>query len=214
MLADGLPGGVSTDCADGGGDLLQRDEDTSEVTDTTELMSVVVSAIGEGKYLCIFVRDPDSDDAVSIPATDAYMATAMYAGGPAAAFPPATGMHELGYIKRDGTTVELPYLTTFPDYNQRIVIRNRGGSMAAYRLRFMTEEGATATTGADAMGMLPANSVIYLSMLHGDVVTLEGTHRVAATLTVVSEPRHIDVLVSQTNEGGTDTVNYTPRQAE
>ena len=58
--------------------------------------------------------------------------------------------------------------------------------------------------------MLPADSVTYLSMKHGDVVTLTDTFRVAATLTVVSESRLIDVTVSQTNDnGGTDTVVLT-----
>ena len=36
---------------------------------------------------------------------------------------------------RDGTTVRIPYLTQFANYNQRIVITNRGGSMADYRVR-------------------------------------------------------------------------------
>ena len=61
--------------------------------------------------------------------------------------------------------------------------------------------------------MLPAGSTTYLSLKYGDLVTIEGSpNRAAATLIVESQPDDIDVLVSQTNEGGsTDTVLYTPR---
>ena len=123
--------------------------------------------------------------------------------------PPSGRTHDLGHIMRDGTTVRLPYLTTFPPYNQRIVIRNRGGA-APYSMSFNVEDGATAMPGVDAKGTLPADSVTYLSMQNDDVVTLEGTHRATGTLTVVSESRLIDVAVSQTNDGGsTDTVPLT-----
>ena len=107
--------------------------------------------------------------------------------------------------------MHIPYLTQFADYNQRIVIVNRGAE-ADYTFSFMTEDGVTATLGADAEGTLAANSTTYLSLLYGDLVTIEGTHnRASATLIVESEPSYIDVVVSQTNaNGGTDTVKYTP----
>ena len=40
----------------------------------------------------------------------------------AAAFLPIDGEHALGEITRDGTTVHIPFLTTWADYNQRIVV--------------------------------------------------------------------------------------------
>ena len=59
----------------------------------------------------------------------------------------------LGAIKRDGTTVRLPYLTTNAKFNQRLYIVNRG-SEATYEMDF--QEGDTA--GALASGTLEANS--------------------------------------------------------
>ena len=210
QLSDGDEGGTGTDCATNPiENLLQTDEDGANMN---ELSAVTHEQIGAGKYLCIFLHTPGSDDAVVVPETGNYMVTTMHGGINDAIFPPSKGEHALGYVMRDGTTVQLSYLTTFPTSNQRIVIRNRNGADVPYMLSFKTEEDATATPGKDAVGMLPANSVTYLSMLYGDVVTLEGTYRVAGTLVVETEPRNIDVIVSQTNDGGsTDTVNYTPR---
>ena len=114
---------------------------------------------------------------------------------------------------RDGTTVHIPYITQFANYNQRIVIVNRGAE-AAYSMSFMTEDGVTATPGMDAEGTLPAMSTTYLSLMHSDVVTIEGPfNRASATLIIEREPSQIDVVVSQTNaNGGTDTVKYTPNR--
>ena len=116
----------------------------------------------------------------------------------------------MGYITRDGTTIRLSYLTQFSAYNQRIVIVNRGGK-APYTFTFMAEDAVMVTPGAEAEGMLPANSITYLSLLYGDLVTIEGSpNRAAATLIIEANKEMIDVLISQTNaDGGTDTVTYT-----
>ena len=59
------------------------------------------------------------------------------------------GSSAIGHaIMRNGTTVHIPYITQFADYNQRIVIVNRGGE-AAYSMSFMTEDGVTATPGME-----------------------------------------------------------------
>ena len=164
--------------------------------------------------------EDESEKATVIPDTDNYEVTTSYVAGTAnAVFPPSGGTFSLGRIERNGTTVQLPYLTTFGPYNQRIVIVNRGGE-ASYSFSFTEEEdGAMATAGADAKGTLAAKATTYLSLRHSDLVTLEGMRpdgrphqqRIAATLIVESEPRYIDVVVSQTNDnGGTDTVLYPP----
>ena len=120
------------------------------------------------------------------------------------------GEYELGMIMRDGTTVELPYLTQYSPYNQRIVVRNRGAA-ARYEFTFDAEDDVRVMPGEDAGGMLEANSTKYFSLLYGDLVTIEGSpNRAAATLSIETQPHFIDVLVSQTNAGGsTDTVVYT-----
>ena len=190
-------------------------EEMDMVRDTTRLRTQALG-FALGKYLCIMVAETTSDDAVRIPATSPYVATktlvAGTAGTPMAAFPPGPVIHPLGYIMRNGTTVHLPYLTQFANYNQRIVVVNRGGA-ASYTFSFMAEDGVTVTEGSDASGMLPANSSTYFSMQFGNLVTIDGSpNRAAGTLIIESQPSFIDVLVSQTNaNGGTDTVNYTPR---
>ena len=107
--------------------------------------------------------------------------------------------------------MQIPYLTQFGDYNQRIVIVNRGAA-ADYSFSFTVEEdGPTITEGADASGTLASGATTYISLKFGDLVTIDGSpNRVSATLIVESEPPFIDVAVSQTNaNGGTDTVLYT-----
>ena len=205
-------------------DLLMRDTDDL-VSNTMELMPVAAAMLivgatdggdaieGAGmKYLCIHLPTMDDEMMMAeIPETDPYMVMVSYAGSRTdAKYPPPDGSYSLGRITRDGTTVRIPYLTQFANYNQRIVITNRGVE-AAYAFAFNTEDGVTATPGAMATGMLPANSVTYLSLRNHDLVTIEGpSNRAVATLTVVSEPRNIDVIVSQTNNnGGTDTIEYT-----
>ena len=197
-------------------DLLMRED--GEVTNTMELDPATAATIGGGAHLCISVVDPDGEDAMPtpIPATGKYMVTTKYTGIDDAAFPPSGGTYELGYIMRDGTTVRIPYLTQFANYNQRIVIVNRGGQ-AFYSFDFTTEgDGATATPGADAEGMLAAGATTYISLRYDDLVTIEGSpNRASATLIIEAQERNIDVLVSQTNAGGsTDTVLYTPRAFE
>ena len=190
------------------GNLLKIEDDVVNM----KLKPVALRDLVMAKHLCIYVRATTDEMPVSIPETDPYMAKTMYTATVNDPLYPTSGnTSALGRIDRDGTTVRIGYLTTFPDYNQRIVIVNRGGEVP-YSLWFRTEPGVTATRGPAADGMLPAGAVTYLSLQYpnpGNVVVLEGSYRVAATLLVTSDPRHIDVLVSQTNmNGGTDTVRY------
>ena len=155
--------------------MLQKEDDM--VLD--ELVEQLPSAFATAMYLCISV--PTGDDAVAIPATEPYMVTTEYAGRNTmdAGWPPNDGEHALGSITRDGTTVHIPYLTTWADYNQRIVVSNRGANEADYWITFRPEEGVMATPGMYAMGTLDGNSTIVLRAM--DVVTLEGRTRTAAT---------------------------------
>ena len=198
-------------CTDGASDLLM--EPVDEVQDTTRLQSQSLAYLNAHSNLCIEVRGKDDAMAVAIPATAPYIVakTIVLADGISASkFPPAPAPAPLGAITRNGTTVHIPYITQFASYNQRIVIVNRGGE-ADYTFSFMTEDEVTATRGANAEGTLAANSTTFLSLMFGDVLTIEGPfNRASATLIVESQPTYIDVVVSQTNaNGGTDTVLYT-----
>ena len=192
---------------------IDMDEETM-TRDTTRLKAQSLTYVNDNSYLCIMVLAADSPMAVAIPETTPYMVAKniVLAGAYSASkFAPMPAPAPLGAIMRNGTTVHIPYVTQFANYNQRIVIVNRGAE-ATYSFSFMTEDGVTATPGADAEGTLAANSTTYLSLMNHDVVTIEGPfNRASATLIVEREPSYIDVVVSQTNaNGGTDTVKYTP----
>ena len=149
------PGNPLTDpiCTNGGTNLMMDEED--DVRDTTRLKTQSLSYLNDNPNLCIMVMSGEM--AIPIPATQPYIVEKeiMLVGDLASnsEFVPMPDPAELGAISRNGTTVRLPYLTQFASYNQRIVIVNRGGA-AEYHFSFMTEDGVTATPGADAMGML------------------------------------------------------------
>ena len=126
----------------------------------------------------------------------------------AAEFLPSDGEHALGSIGRDGTTVHIPFLTTWEDYNQRIVVSNRGANPAPYWITFRPEDGVMSTPGMYATGTLDGNSTMVLRVM--DVVTLDGRSRTAATFVAEAQRSKIDVATVIVNmmTGSTDTVNY------
>lgn len=119
---------------------------------------------------------------------------------------PAVASTLTGTIVRNGVTVQVPYLTTFADYNQRLVLVNRGTTDAAYSIAFTPETGVTTTAGAAATGTLKANATTVLSAK--DIVTVTGATRTAATITVVAADSKIDVATTSVNlsDKSTDTV--------
>ena len=194
----------SMDCAEPSPMNLLQTEDEMNMDELEEQQP---DDFSEAMYLCISV--PTGEMAVAIPETAPYMVSTEYAGGtPDAGWPANDGEHSLGSITRDGTTVHIPYLTTFEDYNQRIVVSNRSANEVPYWITFRPEDGVTATPGMYAMGTLDANSTMVLRAR--DVVTLEGRSRTAATFVAEARSTQIDVATVIVNmmTGGTDTVNY------
>ena len=159
-----------------------------------------VSMFSTAQHLCIEV-----DGDTPIPA-GAYTATTAYTGVTDAAFPPTGQTITLGSIKRDGTTVYIPTLTTSDVWNQRIVIWNRGSSAVPYSFAF-TADGAEA--GTDAEGMLQPG-ITNLSLRNDDVVNLGENDRTAATLQVTAPSGNISVATIRVNRDtrATDTVHY------
>jgi len=113
----------------------------------------------------------------------------------------------MGTIAYNTTSVSVPYLTTFADYNQRIYLVNTGSTAAPYTTTFRSEAGTTAVAGTAATGTIPANSV--LSIKATDLVTLTGRTRTSATFEVEA----VDTAVQATSQsvnlsnGTTDTVS-------
>ncbi len=140
--------------------------------------------INEGSYTVSFDLGPVAADRASSP--DAYMAT-------------------LGTIEQNGTTIQVPYLTTFDGYNQRVILTNHGTAAVHYETRFLPESGVTAVSGMHASGMLaPGTTVLRVA----DMVALSGGTRTAAAIDIVAVPSTITAATTQVNldDGSTDTV--------
>ncbi len=122
-------------------------------------------------------------------------------------YEPTDANGDLGTITRNGTSIQVPYLTTFTDYNQRVVLVNRSAKAAPYKFAFTTEAGVTAANGTKYSGSIPANSTLVLKA--ADVVTLTGGSRTAATITVTAQEANIDAATTTVNlsDKSTDTVN-------
>ena len=137
-------------------------------------------------YLCLMV---DEDNDMALPTGD-FTAEVEYA-----ALANALGRDDqtvtIGSIGRNGTTVHIPYLTTYEGYNQRIVLSNRGSADAAYTISFRPEADVTAMAKDAAMGTLMAGSTVTMKAM--DLVELSGASRTAATINFVANSSDIDV---------------------
>ena len=126
--------------------------------------------------------------------------------------PDDTDAMPVGSIRQNGSTFQLPMVTTFEGYNNRIFIVNRSKRDASYSMEFTTEDGVTATEGSAATGTVEAGTTAVIRAM--DAVSLEGGMRTAATLFVVGAPGNTDVLTQIVNksDGSTDTLRYEADQ--
>ena len=120
----------------------------------------------------------------------------------------ATGA--LGKIKYDTISVEVPYITTYEGYNQRIFIDNFGTTSATYSTTFTSETGVTATAGTAATGTLAAGAVSTVKV--GDMVTFAGGSRGTATLELEANGANLRVVsqIVDLGTGMTDTILLHP----
>ena len=152
------------------------------------------------------VAYPIAVTAVSAINAGAYSLTFTPTGIATAQYTPSVKTGALGSITRSGTTVQVPYITTFADYNQRLVLVNRSSLSAPYKVTFTPESGVTATAGAMATGTLaPMQTKIIKAT---DIVTLTGATRTAATVVVTAPSSTIDAATTVVNlsDKSTDTV--------
>ena len=177
---------------------------TTRDQDNTVLEEVTIAAEKGVIAFCIGVPVTNT---VEIPEGE-YTVEVDYEGLPNRAFPPIDlAETPIGRIRRDGTRVQIPFLTTYSGYSQRVVIVNRNTRPVSYAFSFNSEDGVTATPGEAAEGTLPAQDRIVLRV--ADIVTLEGGKtRTAATLDMVAGSGTIDVATTTVNmeDKGTDTV--------
>lgn len=168
--------------------------------------AVTVTALNATPNLCYTVGGTNGTTA--IPEGDYTVALAFVSNSTTAVSPTASASGTMGTIAHNGTTVQLPYLTTFSDYNQRLVMVNRGSSDAAYTVSaFQTEASTTAAAGTAATGTIPAGGSMVVKVT--DVVTLTGGTRSAGTVNIVAASGNISVATTQVNlsDGGTDTIS-------
>jgi len=114
--------------------------------------------------------------------------------------------NDIGTIVYDTTSIDIPYLTTFSNYNQRIYIVNKGTNDANYRFSFTTESGVTAENGSQYAGSVPKGEVLALKA--SNIVTLSGGTRTSARLELEALSSDIQVATQTVNlkDGSTDTV--------
>ena len=113
----------------------------------------------------------------------------------------------IGTIRYDTTSIEVPYLTTFDAYRQRIFLINKGTADAEYSMTFHTEVGVTATDGPKASGVVPAGKMLMIDA--AEAVTLTGNKtRTAATIDVEGVDAKIQAAIQTVLQetGETDTV--------
>jgi len=119
---------------------------------------------------------------------------------------PLTSVSDAGSIVFDTTSVTIPYLTTFADYNQRVYIRNDSSVAASYTTSFVSEAGVTAVAGSAATGSVPANSLIAIKA--SDLVTLTGKTRTSAVIEIEATAVNVTATTQTVNlsDKSTDTV--------
>lgn len=179
---------------------------TAVTLDTTTLLAANASvAAADSKALCVTVNGNDETIPEASYTGDVTLVHAVTTSVPSA----TADSGNIGDIDRNGTTVEVAYLTTFTDYNQRLLINSRHPVAAAYTITFQTEDGVTATANpAFATGILQPNENLVLRAT--DLVTLTGGTRCSATVVVVAPEDNISVATTQVNlsDASTDTVSY------
>ena len=153
--------------------------------------------------LCVTVDAKSAERIAAGQYTADFNFVATDAGRP---FPPMS-VEDLvvGEIMHDGTTVNIPFLTSHDGYTQRLVIANRNPDDVAFTLMFHTEGSGT----ADPMmveGMAMGGGTTTLKV--ADLVTFTSPTRAAATLDIVSHSTMVDVATTMVNQGdqSTDTV--------
>jgi hypothetical protein len=112
----------------------------------------------------------------------------------------------IGSVVYDTTSIEVPYLTTFSGYNQRIYLLNTSSTPANYTTTFSSETGVTATAGTAATGTVPGKSLLTIKA--SDMVTLVGATRTTAVIEVETADANISATTQTVTiaDGSTDTV--------
>ena len=190
---------------DGPGIVTSPLTEVEEGEDAPDSNEVVGGLVTNPWYLCVSISN---ENEVEIPKGDYYMdinlAPAM---GDMRPFPPqaATGIH-VANIDHDGTTVQIPFVTSYENYVQRVVIVNRNKADVGFTLAFRAEGDGMIEGDNPYEGMANGGTTTVLKV--ADLVTLTDPTRASATMTLLAAPGTVDVATTLVNkmDGSTDTV--------
>ena len=177
------------------------------------------AAVGMNYFCVLVVGNKEPIQEIGNPAEPSsynVTITPQFAGG---AMRPVKGMavsKAVGAIDRNGTTVNVTYLTTNAFINQRLVIVNRSADAVSFWVdEFNLEDETAVVTNMLALGSgqtVPANGRKVVTV--SDVVEFDGQTRGSATVNVAAPTRDIDVMTVQrspfTEE--VDTTLYAPEE--
>lgn len=175
---------TNTDCTTGASVVT-----TTLNTDKTQLVSAAVNP-HVPVFLCQLV---DGTKVIEKNSYTATLGTTLQSG-------------TTGSVVYDTTSIAVPYLTTYSDYNQRIYLINSSSVDANYTVSFTSEAGVTATAGTAATGTVPAKSMLAVKAT--DIVTLAGKTRTTAVIEVETADANISATTQTVNlsDGSTDTI--------
>ncbi len=208
--ADGITGLGDVDCSAAGTDLVFMTP-TGETEPNFE-MGTVVDPNVRRSGLCIGIKTPAEPDADPLKIPDAmFTVDAVFDKSAERQFRPGGGVigAQIGELRRNGATVQIPFLSENERHMQRLIIVNRSSQPVDYSMSFTPAAGAEVTPGNDATGTVPAEQEVILDVSPDLIIDIEGRDQTAATLTLVAAPTVVDVLTSTlTDNGASDTVNY------
>ena len=194
------------------GNLLKIED---EVVAMESLSANVSTLTGANSHtLCMAVYPTANEKSTPIEAGTYSVVPSYLKVEDARALTPESEPTDLASIKRDGTTVRLPFLTTAPQFKQLIIVTNRGAK-ASYYFEFTPEDGVDATGKSMAKGDLESDETTIMRTT--DVVDItvgeRTTGRTAGTLVVEAQRSMIDVATNQVNRdtGNSDLVTYDDR---
>lgn len=179
---------------------------TSNPTFSAQATEGRATVTGDGPfYLCVNV----SQNEIPIPVVgddrelDGYKITVTPTGSSA-----ATADANGGSIDRNGTTINITYLSTHEAYNQRLVIVNRGTREAEFWMDEFQTEAGTMVMESMIEGTVAAKSRMVVRV-QGALKT-SGMTRASGTLNLTAPEDEIDVMTIQVHPGTgqIDTTSY------
>ena len=171
---------------------------------TTGTASVTATADFLGPYyFCVLTTRGNMANEVQIPVVgddrdlDGYTINVTTTGGDSSG-PMETGNG--GAIDRNGTTVNVTYLSLDPSYNQRLVIVNRSPRDADFWMdQFQTEEG-TMISG-EIRGVVMSGTRVVVDVQNVLMNNMGGQDRASGTLNLTAPNEHVDVMTVQVHPG-------------